>query len=105
MVREVEREEGENSGSGVEWGWVRWLEKQGGLKSRGGEKPEGWTLQGVGVSQPEGSNERPNPQVSDITSSPRPGPTASPSPSLLPGVRGEGGAGLTQKRPPYPPTH
>lgn len=79
-----------------------WREKQGSLSSQEGGKPESWTLHGVGVSQPEGSNKQPNPQVSDITSSPRPGPTASPSPSLLgSGEREE----LTSSEKPTPPAH
>lgn len=60
------------------------------------------------MSQPEGSTEQPNPQVPDITSSPRPGPTASPSPSLPHSMLGSGerkGASPAQKRPPHTPTH
>lgn len=58
-------------------------------QGHGGEKPGGWTLRGEGVSQPKGSTEQPNPPGPDVTSSPRPGPAASPSPSLLPVFRGQ----------------
>lgn len=42
------------------------------------------------VSQPGSSTEQPNPQIPDITSFSRPGPTASPSPSSLPPLWGQG---------------
>lgn len=42
------------------------------------------------VSQPESSMEQPNPQIPDITSFSKPGPTASPSPSYLPLLWGQG---------------
>lgn len=51
------------------------------------------------VSQLGSSTEQPNPQIPDITSSSRPGPTASPSPSSLPPLWGQGrDSGLVQFR-------
>lgn len=59
----------------------------------------------VWLSQPWSSTEQPNPQSPDITSSSRPGPTASPSPSFLPPCWGQGrGSGLAQFRKDHP-TH
>ena len=59
----------------------------------------------VWVSQPGSSTEQPNPQIPDITSSSRPGPTASPSPSFLPPLWGQGrDSGLAQFRKDHP-TH
>lgn len=55
------------------------------------------------VSQPGSSTEQPNPQIPDITSSSRPGPSASPSPSFLPPLWGQGrDSGLAQFRKDHP---
>lgn len=59
----------------------------------------------VWVSQPGSSTEQPNPQIPDITSSSRPGPSASPSPSFLSPLWGQGrDSGLAQFRKDHP-TH
>lgn len=54
------------------------------------EKAGDWTVLQMWVSQPESSMEQPNPQIPDITSFSKPGPTASPSPSYLPLLWGQG---------------
>lgn len=89
-----EAPEEQNSGQRViakqEKLWGSDWRDQGGLRDQG-EKPGGWILHGVGVSQPKSSTEQPNPQVPDITSSPSQGPQpalAPPSP-LHAGGRGE----------------
>lgn len=74
--------------------------RQSGRRQQGGgpfgkgeirrEKAGDWTVLQMGVSQPGSSTEQPNPQIPDITSFSRPGPTASPSPSYLPLLWGQG---------------
>lgn len=74
-------------------------------KARGLDTARRW-----GVSQPEGSTEQPNPQIPDVTSSPRLGPIASPSPSLPTPRWGQGrgreGGPSSEKTTPHtrPPT-